>query len=64
MSRQALLCHRTLRTLECVTKESTTITRVTWEAVLKFLLAVTDTLLAPPKELGMKFSSTTFLVTL
>ncbi|XP_067941630.1 ral GTPase-activating protein subunit beta-like [Watersipora subatra] len=50
VNKQALLCHRALRTLENVTKESQCLTRELWEAILKFLLATTDTLLAPPKE--------------
>lgn len=48
INRQALYCHRVLRTIETVAQESTVIDRETWDALLLFLLAVNDTLLAPP----------------
>lgn len=48
ISRQALLCHRVLRTVESVAQESKTIDHETWDAILLFLLAINDTLLAPP----------------
>lgn len=52
VKRQALLCHRVLRAIEAVAKESTTMTRDTWETLLKFLLAANDSLLSPPTEKG------------
>lgn len=53
MKRQALLCHRVLRTIEGVAKESAILTRDTWETLLKFLLAANDSLLSPPTEKGL-----------
>lgn len=53
INRQALYCHRVLRTIETVAQESTVINRETWDALLLFLLAVNDTLLAPPSVPGM-----------
>ncbi|KAF6019368.1 RALGAPB [Bugula neritina] len=50
VNRQAMLCHRALRMLETIAKESNLLNRELWEAILKFLLATTDTLLAPPRE--------------
>ncbi|KAL3873490.1 hypothetical protein ACJMK2_036600, partial [Sinanodonta woodiana] len=50
VKRQAVLCHRVLRTIEAVARESTTLTRDTWETLLKFLLAANDSLLSPPTE--------------
>nr|CAD7427351.1 unnamed protein product [Timema monikensis] len=48
INRQALLCHRVLRTLQHLAQVSNCLTRETWEALLLFLLAINDTLLAPP----------------
>ncbi|XP_042901218.1 ral GTPase-activating protein subunit beta isoform X2 [Parasteatoda tepidariorum] len=48
INRQAVLCHRVLRTIETVAQESTVIDRETWDALLLFLLSINDTLLAPP----------------
>ncbi|XP_063235788.1 ral GTPase-activating protein subunit beta isoform X2 [Bacillus rossius redtenbacheri] len=48
VNRQAVLCHRVLRTLQNVAQASAVLTRDTWEALLLFLLAINDTLLAPP----------------
>ena len=53
VKRQALLCHRVLRAIEAVAKESTILTRDTWETLLKFLLAANDSLLSPPTEKGV-----------
>lgn len=53
VNRQAMLCHRALRILENIAKESQSLTRELWESMLKFLLAITDTLLAPPREKGL-----------
>ncbi|XP_053405362.1 ral GTPase-activating protein subunit beta-like isoform X3 [Mercenaria mercenaria] len=50
VKRQALMCHRVLRTIESVAKESAMLTRETWETLLKFLLAANDSLLSPPTE--------------
>ncbi|XP_071799267.1 ral GTPase-activating protein subunit beta-like isoform X2 [Asterias amurensis] len=49
---QVMLCHRVLRTIQTIATESIVMTRQTWEALLKFLLAVNDTILAPPLEPG------------
>lgn len=48
INRQAVLCHRVLRTLQQVAHESKILDRDTWEALLLFLIAINDTLLAPP----------------
>uniref|UniRef100_A0A0B7AW45 Ral GTPase-activating protein subunit alpha/beta N-terminal domain-containing protein n=1 Tax=Arion vulgaris TaxID=1028688 RepID=A0A0B7AW45_9EUPU len=52
VSKQAVLCHRVLRAIEHVAKESVILTRETWEVLLKFLLAANDSLLSPPTEKG------------
>ncbi|XP_074641925.1 ral GTPase-activating protein subunit beta-like [Tubulanus polymorphus] len=49
VKRQTVLCHRVLRTLQTVAPASNILSRETWEVLLKFLLAINDTLLAPPK---------------
>ncbi|XP_074039453.1 ral GTPase-activating protein subunit beta isoform X2 [Leptinotarsa decemlineata] len=46
--RQAVFCHRVLRTLQQISHESKLLERETWEALLLFLLAINDTLLSPP----------------
>ncbi|XP_066907486.1 ral GTPase-activating protein subunit beta isoform X3 [Halyomorpha halys] len=46
--RQAVLCHRVLRTLQLVSQTSTIMTHETWEALLIFMLAINETLLATP----------------
>ncbi|KAK4886376.1 hypothetical protein RN001_002647 [Aquatica leii] len=48
INRQAVLCHRVLRTLQQVAQESKILEMETWESLLLFLLAINDTLLAPP----------------
>ncbi|XP_049826190.1 ral GTPase-activating protein subunit beta isoform X3 [Aethina tumida] len=48
INRQAVLCHRVLRTLQQIAHESKLLERDTWESLLLFLLAINDTLLAPP----------------
>jgi len=53
ISRQAVLCHRVLRTLQEVAQTSTIMTRDTWESLLLFLIAINDTLLAPPSFKGI-----------
>ena len=52
MTRQVLLCHRVLRTIQSATAESGEMTRDTWSHLLKFLLAINDALLGPPTEKG------------
>ncbi|XP_059096422.1 ral GTPase-activating protein subunit beta-like isoform X2 [Tigriopus californicus] len=46
--KQAVLCHRVLRRIQDVVQQSKNIDRDSWEAVLCFLLAINDALLAPP----------------
>ncbi|XP_030759935.1 ral GTPase-activating protein subunit beta isoform X2 [Sitophilus oryzae] len=46
--RQAVLCHRVLRTLQDISHKSKILDRDTWEALLLFLLAINDILLSPP----------------
>ncbi len=46
--KQAVLCHRVLRRIQDVVQQSVVIDRETWEAMLAFLLAINDALLAPP----------------
>ncbi|XP_065158063.1 ral GTPase-activating protein subunit beta isoform X3 [Atheta coriaria] len=48
INRQAVVCHRVLRTLQLIAQESKVLERSTWESLLLFLLAINDTLLAPP----------------
>jgi hypothetical protein len=55
INRQAVLCHRVLRTLQHLAQVSSSLTRETWEALLLFLLAINDTLLAPPTIKGNVF---------
>ncbi|XP_055683334.1 ral GTPase-activating protein subunit beta isoform X3 [Lutzomyia longipalpis] len=47
INRQAVLCHRVLRTLQNAAV-SQILTRETWESLLLFLLAINEVLLAPP----------------
>lgn len=48
INRQVVLCHRVLRTMHKVAQTSTRLSRDTWEALLLFLLAINEILLAPP----------------
>ncbi|KAK9703556.1 RALGAPB N-terminal domain [Popillia japonica] len=48
INRQAVLCHRVLRTLQQIAHESNVLENTTWESLLLFLLTINDTLLAPP----------------
>lgn len=48
INRQAVLCHRVLRTLQQTAQISQTMNRDTWESLLLFLLAINEILLAPP----------------
>ena len=47
-----MLCHRVLRRVQDVVQQSRIMDRVTWEALLAFLLAINDALLAPPTVKG------------
>lgn len=60
INRQAVLCHRVLRTLQQVTHHSVIMERETWETLLLFLLAINDTLLAPPTIKGMSLQTADF----
>jgi len=53
INRQAVLCHRVLRTLHDLSRTSKIIEPETWEALLLFLLAINDALLAPPTVKGI-----------
>lgn len=48
INRQAVLCHRVLRTLQQAAQSSQKLTSETWESLLLFLLAINEVLLAPP----------------
>ncbi|XP_037051456.1 ral GTPase-activating protein subunit beta isoform X10 [Bradysia coprophila] len=48
INRQAVICHRVLRTLQQVAQSSQILTQDTWESLLLFLLAINEVLLAPP----------------
>ncbi|XP_037072244.1 ral GTPase-activating protein subunit beta-like [Pollicipes pollicipes] len=48
INRQAVLCHRVLRTVQTLTHESERLEPDTWSTLLLFLLTVNDSLLAPP----------------
>ncbi|XP_017094701.2 ral GTPase-activating protein subunit beta isoform X1 [Drosophila bipectinata] len=48
IKRQAVLCHRVLRTLQQTAQISQVMDRQTWETLLLFLLAINEILLAPP----------------
>ncbi|XP_046418146.1 ral GTPase-activating protein subunit beta isoform X4 [Neodiprion fabricii] len=48
INRQAVLCHRVLRTLQQVARGPATLERETWESLLLFLIGINDALLAPP----------------
>ncbi|XP_017859541.1 PREDICTED: ral GTPase-activating protein subunit beta isoform X18 [Drosophila arizonae] len=48
IKRQAVLCHRVLRTLQQTAQISQQMDRETWETLLLFLLAINEILLAPP----------------
>ena len=60
--RQALLCHRVLRTVQAAATESTIMHRATWECVLRFLLATNNTLLATPAMRGELLMGISLLV--
>ncbi|XP_026846380.1 ral GTPase-activating protein subunit beta isoform X5 [Drosophila persimilis] len=48
IKRQAVLCHRVLRTLQQTAQISQQMDRQTWDTLLLFLLAINEILLAPP----------------
>ncbi|KAK9501298.1 hypothetical protein O3M35_012037 [Rhynocoris fuscipes] len=48
IKRQALLCHRVLRTLQQAAQCSTVMSHETWESLLVFMLAINEELLATP----------------
>ncbi|XP_032308192.1 ral GTPase-activating protein subunit beta isoform X10 [Drosophila ananassae] len=48
IKRQAVLCHRVLRTLQQTAQISLVMDRQTWDTLLLFLLAINEILLAPP----------------
>lgn len=48
INRQAVLCHRVLRTLQQVAQSSHKLAPETWEALLLFFIAINEALLAPP----------------
>lgn len=51
LSRQAVLCHRILRTLEAICAENDNLLdRESWETILIFLLGINDTLLSGPVD--------------
>lgn len=52
LSRQAMLCHRVLKTVQHSATSSSIITDQTWTCLLRFLLAINDVLLSPPAEKG------------
>ena len=67
---QLTLCQNVLRAIQTVAKDGKNLNRETWESLLKFVLNVSDTLLAPPsspskyaKELLGLDVSTIFLLT-
>ncbi|XP_071962395.1 ral GTPase-activating protein subunit beta-like isoform X2 [Antedon mediterranea] len=51
-SKQIVLCHRVLRTVQTTAKQSGKFTRQTWEILLQFLLTVNETILSPPIVAG------------
>ncbi|ELT94828.1 hypothetical protein CAPTEDRAFT_133737 [Capitella teleta] len=48
VNRQAVFCHRVLRTIQSAAETSSLMTQETWESLLRFLLTINDTLLAHP----------------
>ncbi|XP_012286236.1 ral GTPase-activating protein subunit beta isoform X2 [Orussus abietinus] len=48
INRQAVLCHRVLRTLQQVARGPVILERETWESLLIFLIGINDALLSPP----------------
>lgn len=52
INRQAVLCHRVLRTLQHTVQVSTKLSKDSWDAILLFLLAINQMLLSPPSIPG------------
>ena len=52
INKQAVLCHRVLRTIQNVVIQSEILDQDTWESLLLLLLAINDLLLAPPTVQG------------
>ena len=52
INRQAVLCHRALRTVQRLSHESARLETDTWSTLLLFLLTVNDSLLSPPTVKG------------
>lgn len=48
INRQAVLCHRVLRTLQQIARSSLNLEKETWDSLLLFLIGINDALLAPP----------------
>ncbi|KAF7994357.1 hypothetical protein HCN44_003829 [Aphidius gifuensis] len=48
INKQAVLCHRVLRTLQQVARSTAILDGETWESLLLFLIGINDALLAPP----------------
>jgi len=48
INRQAVLCHRVLRTIQSVVTNSSIIDQDTWDSLLLLLMTINDVLLAPP----------------
>ena len=53
VQRQALYCHRVLRTVKASVEATKCLTRDSFECLLKFLLGICDVLLAPPTVKGI-----------
>ena len=56
INRQAVLCHRVLRTVQSLSNESARLETDTWSTLLLFLLTVNDSLLSPPTVKGQSGS--------
>lgn len=52
INRQAVLCHRVLRSIQFTVQVSTKLTKDSWESILLFLLAINQMLLSPPSVPG------------
>ncbi|KAG7177584.1 Ral GTPase-activating protein subunit beta-like 1 [Homarus americanus] len=61
INRQAVLCHRVLRTLQNIAQNSPCLSEDTWQTLLLFLLHINSALLSPPTIKG-KFKPKSFLL--
>lgn len=52
INRQAVLCHRVLRTLQNIAQNSPCLSEDTWQTLLLFLLHINSALLSPPTVKG------------